>query len=215
MLKSFKELYEIDVKPYCDIKKGKDDKGKVIDIPYLNWAECSLLLHDNGAERVWWTPLRNEKTGHLFTSKEVQNKDGRTTECYFVAVEVHIDDLTFTQEMPLLNGNLVVYDDTLNQLRIHNAHQRAAVKGVAIHTGLGFSLWTKEFEETPDEEDLSIHSIFKIKQRMEQLLTEKLKKGMTTTEICGKLGIKEKNLQDVMTNYFNNIAWLEDALKKL
>ena len=66
MLKKFDELYKIDVKPFCDVKKGKDDNGKVIDIPYLNWARCVTLLHENGAETVYYTPLRNANGGYLF-----------------------------------------------------------------------------------------------------------------------------------------------------
>ena len=213
--KNFNDLYEIDVMPYCDIKKGKDDNGKIIDIPYLNWAMCKKLLHENGAETVYFEPIRNENGGYLFESKEVQNKD-RTTGCYFVSVEIHIDDLVFTQAVPLMNGNLVVYDETMNQLRINNAHARAFVKGVAIRTGLGFSLWVNDKDdEKSDSEDLSVHNIWKIKQRIEEQITAKMKNGMTTTELCGKLGIKEKNLQDMLGNYFNNIAWLEGALKKL
>lgn len=216
MLKKFDELYKIDVMPFCDLKDGKDDKGKPIKIPYLNWAKCVTLLHENGAETVYFTPLRNEEGSYLFSSRDVHNKDGRTTGCYFVSVEIHIDDLVFTQDLPLLNGNLVVYDDTLNQLRISNAHARAFVKGVAIRTGLGFSLWVNDKDdEKSDSEDLSVHNIWKIKQRIEEQITAKMKNGMTTTELCSKLGIKEKNLQDVLGNYFNNIAWLEGALKKL
>lgn len=216
MLKKFDELYAIDVRPYCDFKKGKDDNGKEIEIPYLNWAKCVTLLHENGAETVYFTPLKNDDGSYLFTSRDVKNKDGRTTSCYFVSVEIHIDDLVFTQDLPLLNGNLVVYDDTLNQLRISNAHTRAFVKGVAIRTGLGFSLWADDFEgEKATSEDLSIHNIWKIKTRIEEQITAKMKNGMTTTELCGKLGIKEKNLQDMLGNYFNNIAWLENALKKV
>lgn len=216
MLKKFDELYKIDVMPFCDLKDGKDDKGKPIKIPYLNWAKCVTLLHENGAETVYFTPLRNEEGSYLFSSRDVHNKDGRTTGCYFVSVEIHIDDLVFTQDLPLLNGNLVVYDDTLNQLRISNAHARAFVKGVAIRTGLGFSLWVNDKDdEKSDSEDLSVHNIWKIKQRIEEQITAKMKNGMTTTELCSKLGIKEKNLQDVLGNYFNNIARLEGALKKL
>lgn len=216
MLKKFDELYKIDVMPYCDLKDGKDDKGKPIKIPYLNWAQCVLLLRENGAERVSWTPLKDENGSYLFSSREVRNKDGRTTGCYFVAVEVHIDDLVFTQETPLLNGNLVVYDDTLNQLRIHNAHQRALVKGVAIHTGLGFSLWTKDDEgEKAESEDLSIHNLWKIKQRIEQKFTDLMKRGMTQAEICEKCGLKEKDVGTILGKYINGIAYLEDALKKL
>lgn len=216
MLKKFDELYKIDVMPFCDLKDGKDDKGKAIKIPYLNWAKCVTLLHENGAETVYFTPLKNEEGGYLFTSRDVRNKDGRTTGCYFVSVEIHIDDLVFTQDLPLLNGNLVVYDDTLNQLRISNAHARAFVKGVAIRTGLGFSLWAEDDEgEKASSEDLSIHNLFKIKQRIEQTLTDKLKRGMTKGEIADKCGLKEKDLDLILTKYVNGIAYLEDALKKI
>lgn len=216
MLKKFDELYKIDVMPYCKTKKGKDDNGKVIDIPYLNWGKCAELLRDNGAERVYYIPLKNEEGSFLFSSKEVKNKDGRTTGCYFVSVEIHIDDLVFTQDLPLMNGSLVVYDDTLNQLRISNAHARAFVKGVAIHTGLGFSLWVNDNEdEKTESEDLSIHNIFKIKQRIEQTITDKLKRGMTKGEIADKCGLKEKDLDLILTKYVGGIAYLEDALRKL
>lgn len=216
MLKKFDELYKIDVMPYCDLKDGKDDKGQAIKIPYLNWAKCVTLLHENGAETVYFTPVKNEEGGYLFSSREVHNKDGRTTGCYFVSVEIHIDDLVFTQDLPLLNGNLVVYDDTLNQLRISNAHARAFVKGVAIRTGLGFSLWAEDDEgEKAVGEDLSIHNIHKIRQRIEQTITDKLKRGMTKGEIADKCGLKEKDLDLILTKYINGIAYLEDALRKL
>ena len=106
MLKKFDELYKIDVRPFCDVKEGKDDKGRKIEIPYLNWAQCVLLLREHGAERVSWKPLKDDNGSYLFSSREVKNKDSRTTGCYFVAVEVHIDDLVFTQELPLLNVNV-------------------------------------------------------------------------------------------------------------
>lgn len=216
MLKKFDELYKIDVMPYCDLKDGKDDKGKPIKIPYLNWAKCVTLLHENGAETVYFTPVKNAEGGYLFTSREVQNKDERTTGCYFVSVEVHIDDLVFTQDLPLLNGNLVVYDDTLNQLRISNAHARAFVKGVAIRTGLGFSLWAEDDEgEKAMSEDLSIHNILKIKQRIEQRFTELMKRGMSQAEICEKCKLKEKDVGAILGKYMNGIIYLEDALKKL
>ena len=216
MLKKFDELYKIDVMPFCDLKDGKDDKGKAIKIPYLNWAKCVTLLHENGAETVYFTPLRNDEGSYLFTSRDVHNKDGRTTGCYFVSVEIHIDDLVFTQDLPLLNGNLVVYDDTLNQLRISNAHARAFVKGVAIRTGLGFSLWAEDDEgEKAVGEDLSIHNIDKVRQRIEQTLTDKLKRGMTKGEIADKCGLKEKDIELILTKYVKGIAYLEDALKKI
>src|SRR5699024_378236 len=125
----------------CDKREAKDDRGHKVQVPYLNWATCKNLLHENGAESVYFVPLKAPNGSYLFMSAEVENKDGRRTGCWFVSVEIHIDGRTFTMDMPLMNGSLVVYEDTLNQLRISNAHARAFVKGVAIHTGLGFSLW--------------------------------------------------------------------------
>ena len=86
MLKGFNELVQIDVLPFCDKRKAKDDNGKPIEVPYLPWAKCKMLLHENGASEVYFVPLKNETGGYLFQSKEVHDKNGRTTGCYFVSV---------------------------------------------------------------------------------------------------------------------------------
>lgn len=214
MLKPYSELVKVDVLPFCDHRKAKDDQGKQIDVPYLNWAKCVELLHENGAETVYYIPLKAPDGGYLFSSKTVQDKNGRTTGCYFVSVEVHIDDLTFTMDMPLMNGSLVVYDDTLNQLRISNCHARAFVKGVAIRTGLGFSLWAgdKDTDSAPD--DLSAHNIFAIKQRIEMLITAKIQGGLSMDDILGELGIRQKQFDNIM-GWFGAISNFESQLKSL
>ena len=216
MLKSYDEMRKIDVYPFCEIKKGKDDKGKVIDIPYLNWAKCVDLLHENGAEKVYFVPQRTENGSYLFESKEVANKDGRKTGCYFVSVMIVIDDQKYCMDAPLMNGNLVVYDDTLNQLRIANAHARAFVKGVAIHTGLGFDLWVKHGDDdtSATADDLSIHSIFAIKKRVEELITIKIQNGMAQKDLVAGLGLSQKQFDTIM-KCFDQIAAFEKALKKL
>lgn len=214
MLKSFNELVKLDVLPFCDTRRAKDDNGMPINVPYLPWAKCKMLLHENGASDVYFTPLKNENGGYLFQSKEVHDKNGRQTGCYFVAVEIHIDDKTFRMDMPLMNGSLVVYDDTLNQLRISNAHARAFVKGVAIHTGLGFKLWLNDKDTDRADDDLSQHSIMAIKQRVEQLITAKLQAGADMDSIISGLGIRQKQFEQIMAA-FDNINVLENKLKRL
>ena len=213
MLKTYAELSALDVTPYVDKRKGKDDSGKTIEIPYLNWAMCTKLLHDNGAESVYFTPVKAPNGSFVFVSAEVENKDGRKCGCYFVAVEIHIDDKVFTMDMPLMNGSNVVYADTLNQLRISNAHARAFVKGVAIHTGLGFSLWLKDSDTEPPMENPDNHSIFVIKERVERLITQKMQK-MTEAEMLDAIGINQKMFRTIMAS-FQNVNALEQALKKL
>lgn len=214
MLKPFNELYQLDVTPYCDMREAKDDKGKKIQVPYLNWAKCVELLHENGAEVVYYTPLRGPDGSYLFASKDVANKDGRKTGCYFVSVGIHIDDLYFTMDMPLMNGSIVVYDDTLNQLRISNCHARAFVKGVAIRTGLGFKLWVNDKDTDPAPDDLSGHNINAIKQRIEQLITAKLQGGMNMDDIYHALGISKKQFDSTMLA-FQNIQFIENKLRAL
>ena len=213
-LKPFSELVKIDVTPFCDKREAKDDKGKKIEVPYLNWAKCVELLHDHGAEVVYFTPLKDANGSYLFTSREVENKDGRKTGCYFVSVEIHIDDLVFTMDAPLMNGSLVVWDDTLNQLRIANCHARAFVKGVAIRTGLGFKLWSDDKDTDSAPDDLSGHNINAIKQRVEQLLTTKLQNGLDMDDVYGALGISKKRFDLIMAG-FNDIYVLENRLREL
>lgn len=214
-LLNYKELSKVDVLPFCDYRKAKDDKGKTIDVPYLNWAKCIELLHQYGADTVYYTPLKAPNGSYLFESKIVNNKDGRTTGCYFVSVEIYIDDSVFIMDMPLLNGSLVVYDDTLNQLRISNCHARAFVKGVAIHTGLGFSLWVSDKDSDAGNDDLSGHNIYAIKQRIEMLITAKMSTGgMSQKELFDVINISEKQFNLIM-KAFDNIAILEDRLRRI
>lgn len=216
MLKSFNELRKIDVRTFCKIKKGKDENGKVIDLAYLPWAKCMDLLHEHGAESVTYRGVKNEENGtYLFEHYRTQDKNGRQCGCYFVSVEVKIDDKTYTLDYPLMNGNLVVYDDTLNQLRISNAHARAFVKCVAINTGLGFELWAGGNDDDDDtSDDLSIHNIWAIKTRIEQRITELIKRGMSEDEILTAIKITKKQYETVIRAY-NNIAYIEGELKKL
>lgn len=214
MLKPYSELVKIDVLPFCDKREAKDDRGKKVQVPYLNWASCKNLLHENGAESVYFVPLKAPNGSYLFMSAEVENKDGRRTGCWFVSVEIHIDDRTFTMDMPLMNGSLVVYEDTLNQLRIANAHARAFVKGVAIHTGLGFSLWCTDKDTEPDPDDLSGHSIMAIKRRIETELTAKMQRGMDMDDILSALRINRRQFDNTM-KAIDNIQWLESQILKL
>ena len=214
MLKSYAELSVVDVLPYCDYREAKDDKGKKIRVPYLNWATCKNLLHENGAESVYYVPLKTASGSYLFFFFDVEKKDGRKPGCWFVSVEIHVDDRVFTMDMPLMNGSLVVYEDTLNQLRISNAHARAFVKGVAIHTGLGFSLWCSDKDTEQDPDDLSGHSIMAVKKRIEMELTAKLQRGMDMEDILSGIGISRRLFDNTM-KALDNAQLIEKKILEL
>lgn len=209
MLKPYNEMREIDVKEYCDKRDG---------ILYLNWAKCVDLLHEHGAEKVYFEPVINEKTGSslFMTDKVFTDSKGNTNQCYEVEVAVHVDDNIWTFRSPLTNGANPVKDNSMSQQRIWNCQCRAFVKCVAIHTGLGFDLWLKEemSNEKNIDEDLSKHKLSKCKQRMQELVTEKMQKGMDYFEIAEKLGVTKDELVSYFT-YYDILDRLEKRIRKL
>lgn len=215
-LKNWDELRKIDVTEHCEMRDVRDDKGNKIQVAYLPWAKCVDLLHAYGAEKVYFEPLIGTDGSTLFMSEDTfVNEKGQKNRCYEVRVKIVIDDLEFVQNYPLLNGVYVVREDTINQLRVSNAQKRAFVKGVALRTGLGFGLWADHGSEGDDaEEDLTLHSILKIKERIERLITEKMDKGLTLPVICEKLNINEDQLQ-VYLKHYTILNRLEKAIEKI
>ncbi len=213
MLKKYSELVKIDVLPYCETREAKDDKGKTIKVPYLNWAKCIELLHENGAEKVYFEPVTGDNGSSLIMSDNVfTDKNGVTNRCYEVRVKIVIDDLEFESQFPLMNGSNPVKDNSLTQQRLWNAQTRAFVKGVAIRTGLGFHLWLTDDTDKPSaEDDLSKHSLKAIKERLMCEYTELLKKGMSVAEIAKALEMSE----DMVRAYFTYPEILEGFEAKL
>lgn len=221
MLKPFNELRKIDVLPFCEMREAKDDKGNKIQVPYLNWAKCIDLLHEHGAEEVYFTPLTNANGSSLFMSDLAfaKDKEASPNRCYEIAIEIVIDDKKFIMRGPVMNGSNPVRDNSMSQQRVWNAQTRAFVKGVAIHTGLGFDLWCKaensEDDTTPKEEDLSVHRIMKIKERIFQIITEKLSSGMSMDDVAAICGYETRDAFElVLKTYFITINNIEARLRK-
>lgn len=217
-LKPYSELRKIEVLPFCEQREVKDDTGKKIKVPYLNWAKCKDLLHEHGAEVVYFEPIINEKTGSTLFMTDIAFTDskGNLNRCFEVRVKIVIDDLEFEQNYPLMNGMYVVREDTINQLRLSNAQARAFVKGVAIRTGLGFGLWVTDDETTQKdgEENLYFHNILKVKERMERLITMKMDGGLSIPQICEKLKIDEDQF-NVYLKQYSILDRLEKAIQKI
>lgn len=137
MLKSYEEMRRIDVRPFCEEREGK---------LYLNWAKCIDILHENGAEKVYWEPIPDPETGSSvrMTRETFTDKSNVTNRCYETRIRVVIDNAVYEMQSPVMNGISPVKDNSMNQLRVWNSMCRSFVKCVAIHTGLGFNLWLKE-----------------------------------------------------------------------
>lgn len=208
MLKSYSEMRKVDVSPFTEKRDGND---------YLNWAMCKELLHQNGAEVVYFEPCTNPANGSsLFMSDQVfVDGKGNSNRCYEVRVHIVIDDLEFDAQFPLMNGSNPVKDNSMSQQRVWNAQTRAFVKGVAIRTGLGFDLWLKnDIEGKSTEDDLSKHSLFAIKERMQQTYTRAIKKKMSTKDIAEALMMTEDEVKVIFT-YFEQLDRFEKKLSTL
>lgn len=147
-LKSFKELYNLDISKYTQKKPTfrKDKKtGKLETLPqskwldYIEWSMIIYLLYDNGAETVI-PEFECDKDGYPAFYHNDQNP--------FIKVKLTIDDKVYYYQYPVIDGNLA--SDNPNQMKIHRAQQRGLVKCVAVNTGLGLKLWQKE-EKTFDD----------------------------------------------------------------
>ena len=203
--KSFNDMAKVDVSKYVKQRDGID---------YLSWAMCKKLLHDNGAEEVMFYPVPGEDGSTLRMSKEsFTDKEGKVNRAYEVLVHIKVDNIEWDIAYPVMNGTNPVKDNTMNQLRVHNAVRRAFVKGVAERIGLGFSLWLDD-DDMPQEEteDLSKHSLMKCKQRLMELITSKINNDkIPLSTIADRLGMDEETLRAKFTVY-NELAKLEKAI---
>lgn len=206
-IKSYAEMRKVDVTPYLEKRDGND---------YLNWARCKELLHANGAEKVYFEPCVNEHGSSLFMSDVTfTDSKGNTNRCYEVRVKITIDDETFEAQYPLMNGSNPVKDNSMSQQRVWNAQTRAFVKGVAMRTGLGFELWLKNMDEIDTEEDLTKHSIYAIKERVQQEYTMALRrKKLSVRDIAEGVGMTEDEVKVIFT-FFDQIDRFEQKLRNL
>lgn len=206
MLKSFNEMRNVNVSPYVKQRDGAD---------YLPWATVVDLLHEHGAERVFFTPVYNENGSSLFMSEQTfTDSKGNVNRCYEVRIEITVDDDVFVYSYPLLNGINPVKDNSLNQNVVFKAMARAFVKAIALRYGLGFSLWSKEELDSQEDDDLYKHSLDAIKLRFQQTYTQKLQKHMSVKDIADGLNMTEDEVKVVFT-YFDQLKRFETALQKL
>jgi hypothetical protein len=207
MLKSFNEMRKIDVTPYIKQRDGAD---------YLPWATVVDLMHEHGAERVFFTPVYNDNGSSLFMSEQTfTDNKGNINRCYEVRIAITVDDDDFVYSYPLLNGINPVKDNSLNQNVVFKAMARAFVKAIALRYGLGFSLWAKdEIEDTAESEDLTKHHLWAIKERFQQEYTRLIRKGMTTSEIAEALEMTTDEVK-LHFSFFDSLDRFEKKMQKL
>ena len=197
MLKPYEEMRKIDVRPFTKNRDGAD---------YLPYNKCIDLLHENGAETVYFLPVQNPKTGgSLYESETVfADKNGNANRCYETRIEIHIDDKVYYMQSPVMNGANPVKDNSMSQQRVWNSMTRSFVKAVAMYTGLGFDLWLEEEENERKQQDDAdrYHDIMKVQERVFETITAIQKRGnLTIGQIAEKMERTEEELKQYLTSY--------------
>lgn len=197
MLKPYNELRQVDVSAYVEKRDGAD---------YLPYNKCIDLLHEHGAEKVYFLPVQNPRTGgSLYESETIfEDKNGVKNRCYETRIEIHIDDNVYFMQSPVMNGSNPVKDNSMSQQRVWNSMTRSFVKAVAIYTGLGFSLWLKEEEEERKAQAQAdqYHDVLKVQERVFETITAIQKKGnMTIADIAEKMERTEDELRTYLKYY--------------
>lgn len=214
MLKPYEELRKIDVSAFTEKRDGAD---------YLPYNKCIDLLHEHGAEKVYFLPVQNPKTGgSLYESETVfEDKNGVKNRCYETRIEIHIDDNVYYMQSPVMNGANPVKDNSMSQQRVWNSMTRSFVKAVAMYTGLGFSLWLKEEENERKQQNQAdqYHDIMQVQNRVFETITAIQKKGnMTLADIADQMSKTEEEMRTYLKYYsiLNNLEHnLNLVLQKL
>lgn len=203
MLKPYDELRKVDVSEFVEKRDGAD---------YLPYNKCIDLLHEHGAEKVYFLPVQNPKTGgSLYESETVfEDKNGVKNRCYETRIEIHIDDNVYYMQSPVMNGANPVKDNSMSQQRVWNSMTRSFVKAVAMYTGLGFSLWLKEEENERKQQNQAdqYHDIMQVQNRVFETITAIQKRGnLTITDIAEQMGKTEEEFRTYLKYYgiLNNI----------
>ena len=197
MLKPYNELRDVDVSSFTEKRDGAD---------YLPYNKCIDLLHEHGAEVVYFLPVQNPKTGgSLYESETVfEDKNGVKNRCYETRIEIHIDDKVYYMQSPVMNGANPVKDNSMSQQRVWISMTRSFVKAVAMYTGLGFSLWLKEEENERKQQNQAdqYHDIMQVQNRVFETITAIQKKGnLTIADIAEKMDRSEDELRTYLKYY--------------
>ena len=142
--------------------------------------------------------------------KKISTYNGETTESEntFIRVEavyrfVNMDDPDQFVEVTAFGDGIDAQDKAPGKA-VTYADKYCLMKAYKVETGNDL--------DQQSSDDLSGHDIWKIKQRVEQMLTEKMQHGMSQDQIIESMGLNQRSFQTCM-NSFQNVAAFESKLK--
>lgn len=164
--------------------KEAETKHGIFSYPAVHRVVESRALNAGGED--------NGKGGQFVRIESVYRFVNMDNPSEFVEVSAFGDGVDSLDKAP---GKATTYAD-----------KYALMKAYKVETG--------DDTDRTASDDLAGHDIWKIKQRVELLLTEKMKAGASQSEIIQQLRLSQKQF-DACMNAFQNVATFEARLKKL
>lgn len=207
-LPPFDELVKIDLTEYITKRDDAD---------YINWAKVVELLHKYGAKEVWFEPIQQPNGSSLIMcNKSFTDSKGGTNSVYETRIKIKIDDLEFEMQGPVMNGANPVKDNSISQQRLWNSQTRLFVKGVAIHTGLGFKLWSRLELEDEEKQKYSNDNILEVGKRVKEKMTDLMVNyEMTLDDLAKELNFETSNDFNYTLGFYGRLNKLEQAIDKI
>lgn len=164
--------------------KEAEEKYKIFSFPFAHEIEESRTIITRNDY--------GEKESQFVRIKAVYRFLDMENPAEYVEVTAYGDGVDSLDKAP---GKATTYAD-----------KYALMKAYKIETG--------DDSDRSASDDLSGHDIWKIKQRVDLLMTEKMSRGMSEEELIASMGITKKQF-DACMNAFQNVAAIEAKLRKV
>lgn len=164
--------------------KEAEEKYKIFSFPFAHEIEESRTIITKNDY--------GEKESQFVRIKAVYRFLDMENPAEYVEVTAYGDGVDSLDKAP---GKATTYAD-----------KYALMKAYKIETG--------DDSDRSASDDLSGHDIWKIKQRVDLLMTEKMSRGMSEEELIASMGITKKQF-DACMNAFQNVAAIEAKLRKV
>lgn len=176
---------------------------------YKAVAEADILKAVKEAEskyKIFSYPLEHTvvESKSLISKNDYGEKESQFVRVKAVYRFVNMEDPKDALEVTAFGDGVDTLDKAPGKATTY-ADKYALMKAYKVETG--------DDTDRSASDDLSGHDIWKIKQRIERTVTEKMQAGKTEDQILSAIGLNRKQFDSVM-KYFGTISGLEAALKK-
>ena len=192
----YKQLQEVNAGlPKIGIER-KDKSGNVIVKEYMEVNQRILgfrQLYPNGAIE---TEILSNSDGICLIKATIKDDTGKI--------------ISIGHAFEKENGSYINKTSYIENCETSAIGRALGILGIGAET----SIASKEEMEKVEDDDIYRHNIFKVKERIQIIYTQKMKEGLTTKEIAQKLHKTEEEVKAIFS-YFDILSNFEKDLSNI